>query len=143
MRPHVPSDTYVMPAFVKLLVADVAASARFYEALGFERRGTDGVHVHVRWARFADLLLVPTPAGVTLSGKKGLGVLLGYDASGVDLETLARQAAEAGGSAEGPRELPWGTREVVVVDLDGYRIDFVAPGQGRAETVTEPTLVSA
>ena len=140
--PH-PSDTYVMPAFVKLLVADAATSARFYEALGFERRGTDGVHVHVRWARYADLLLVPTPPGVSLSGKKGLGVLLGYDASGVDLEALARQAAEAGGSVEGPRELPWGTRELVVVDPDGYRLDFISPGQGRAQTASEPTLASA
>ena len=143
MSTHAPSDTYVMPSFVKLLVADVTAAARFYQALGFERRGTDGVHVHVRWARYADLLLVPTPSGVTLSGKKGLGVLLGYDASGVDLEVLARQAGEAGGVAEGPRELPWGTREVVVVDLDGYRLNFIAPGQGRAQTAKEPTLASA
>ncbi len=120
-------DTDVMPAYVKLLVAEPQRMATFYEALGFTRVHHDPVFVHLRWARHADLFLVAMPEGLALPGKRGLGVLLCFTAGEVALEALAQRAEAAGASVDGPREQPWHTRELMVVDPEGYRLTFVAP----------------
>lgn len=120
-------DTGPMPAYVKLLVAEPQRMATFYEALGFTRIHHDPVFVHLRWAHHADVFLVAMPEGVALPGKRGLGVLLCFTAGEVALETLAQRAEKAGASVDGPREQPWHTRELMVVDPEGYRLSFVAP----------------
>ncbi|WP_438044441.1 VOC family protein [Sorangium sp. So ce128] len=121
-------DPYVMPAYVKLLVADAERSASFYELLGFTRVHQDPVFIHLRWARYADLFLVATPPGVALAGQRGLGVIVCFSAAGDrGIETIAARAAAAGAAADGPRDQPWHTREVVVTDPDGYRLCFVEP----------------
>ena len=118
-----------MPAYAKILVSDAERAAGFYELLGFTRVQQDPIFVHLRWARGADLFLVAMPPGASLAGPRGLGVILCFDASGdLALETIAARATAAGATVDGPREQPWHTREVLVTDLDGYRVAFVEPG---------------
>jgi catechol 2,3-dioxygenase-like lactoylglutathione lyase family enzyme len=112
-------------AFTRLLVLDREVSARFYEGLGFTRVATDGTFLHVRWAAEGDVFLVPAPTGVNVGGKRGWGVLLGFIAD--DLDALIARAEALGATVQGPQVQPWHTREVVVVDPDGYRLVFVAP----------------
>jgi catechol 2,3-dioxygenase-like lactoylglutathione lyase family enzyme len=122
------TEPYPMPAYVKLLVADAARAAGFYELLGFVRVREDGVFVHLRWAHHADLFLVATPPGLSLPGPRGAGVIVCFHAGGdLSLETIAARALAAGAAVDGPRDQPWHTREVLVTDLDGYRVAFVEP----------------
>ena len=114
-----------LTAFTKLLVLDLEASTRFYEGLGFARVGADGTFVHLRWPAQGDVFLVGAPTGVRVDGKRGWGVLMGFVASSVD--TVARSAVALGAPVEGPQTQPWHTREVVVTDPDGYRLNFIEP----------------
>ena len=116
-----------MSSFVKLLVSDVDASLAFYLALGFALEGRDSVFVRLRWAEHGHLILVKTPPVAALEGKRGLGMLLCFTASEPNVEKLAQRALERGLSVDGPRTTPWHTREVVLTDLDGYRLNFVEP----------------
>jgi lactoylglutathione lyase len=121
-------EPYTMPSYAKLLVADPARTAGFYELLGFQCVQRDNVFVHLRWARYADLFLVATPPGLTLPGARGVGVILCFHAGGdVALETIAARASAAGAAVDGPREQPWYTREVLITDPEGYRVAFVEP----------------
>lgn len=116
-----------LAAFSRVLVLDREASATFYLGLGFSRVASDGTFVHVRWGEAGDVFLVSVPTGVNVAGRpRGWGVLLGFVAD--DLEALAARAQAQGATVQGPELQPWHTREVVVVDPDGYRLVFVAPG---------------
>ena len=115
-----------LKAFTKLLVLDPKASAAFYETLGFTRVGTDGTFIHVRWQDSGDVLLVATPTGVRLEGKRGWGVLLCFT-SQTDLAELEARAKSMSAPTQGPETQPWHTRELVVTDPDGYRLNFVQP----------------
>ena len=44
-----------MDSFVKLLVLDREAAARFYEGLGFTRVASDATFAHLRWAEHGNL----------------------------------------------------------------------------------------
>lgn len=112
--------------FVKLLVRDLLISAAFYEGMGFQRVGSDGTHLHLRWEEQGDVLLVQIPDAVVIQGKRGWGVLLGF-VSRTPLDSLAQRASACGAVLEGPHIQPWHTRELVVVDVDGYRLTFVEP----------------
>lgn len=120
-------QTHPLVASTRLLVLDREASATFYQGLGFTRVASDGTFVHVRWGQSGDLFLVGAPTGVNVSGRRGWGVLLCFTC--LDLEALAVLAATLGAVAQGPEVQPWHTRELVVVDPDGYRLAFVAPGE--------------
>lgn len=124
-----PSDDTARPmaSFVKLLVSDVDASARFYEALGFVKDGTDGIFLHLRWQQDAHVYLVRTPAHAALEGRRGVGVLLGFTSQQPDVAEVAGRAVRLQATVEGPRTTPWHTRELVVTDPDGYRLNFVQP----------------
>jgi catechol 2,3-dioxygenase-like lactoylglutathione lyase family enzyme len=121
-------DASFMPAaYARLLVADAERATSFYAALGFAVVHRDPVFVHLRWAQYAELFLVATPAGHGLEGRRGVGVILCFDARHVPLETIAERAEGIGASVDGPRAQPWHTRELMVVDPDGYRLSFVTP----------------
>jgi lactoylglutathione lyase len=113
-------------SFAKLLVLDREASARFYEALGFTRVGTDGTHLHLRWGARGDVFLVGVPSGVQVEGRRAWGVLLGFAAPG-RVQDLAEAAQRLGAPTQGPDVTPWHTRELIVTDPDGFRLCFSEP----------------
>lgn len=115
-----------LDSFVKLLVLDLPASARFYEALGFTKVGADGTFVHLRWESKGDVLLVGTPTGVRVDGRRGWGVLLCFSTE-TDVDELARRARALAAPTQGPEVQPWHTRDLVVTDPDGYRLNFLQP----------------
>ena len=63
---------------------------------------------------------------VRIDGKRGWGVLLCFTSATAltELETRARSLAAP---TQGPETQPWHTRELVVTDPDGYRLNFVQP----------------
>ena len=124
-------EIYPMPMFPTLAVADVGASAEWYaEVLGFGTvfvlPGTDGAPVlaHLRWRKYADVLLVPG-WGRSPSGRKGVGVSLSFLVGDVSVDAMAERLVERGVELdEGPVTRAWNTREIVVMDPDGYRLVF-------------------
>lgn len=112
--------------FAKLLVLDQKASADFYEALGFTRVGADGTFIHMKWEAHGDVMLVGAPTNVRIDGKRGWGVLMSFT-SKTDLATILERAQKLNAPTSGPEVQPWNTRELVVTDPDGYRLNFVQP----------------
>ena len=131
------SEYYPMPGFPTLAASDLARSRLFYvEGLGFKHifsiPGPDGQPVleHIRFCRYADLLLEPLPRGAEEHpGLRGKGVRLTFSLplAGRQAEEMARRARELGALVEGPVERPWNTRDVVVQDPDGYVLVFTEP----------------
>ena len=120
------SDTG-MTSFMKLLVADGERSARFYEALGFERVQAEPPFLHLRWGGGADVYLVSTPAGAAIQGRRGVGVLVGFRAGAQGLQAVVERAQKLGVEVDGPTLQPWHTREILITDPDGYRLNFIEP----------------
>ncbi len=131
---EVTMEIYPMPAFPVLNVTDLAASARWYEeALGFGNvftmPGPGGAPalVHLRWAKYADLLIVVRPQA---DGPRGLGVTLTFGCwgTGTTVDALAARAAAAGATIISPAApTPWNTHECTIADPDGYRLTFTEP----------------
>ena len=129
------TEFYPMPMFPTLSVVDIGASASWYtEKVGFARvfaiPGTGGEVVleHLRWSKYADLLLVPEANAPYPTQAKGTGISLSFF---VQTETIDDMAArlEASGVEieEGPVDRPWNTRDIVVIDPDGFRLIFFEP----------------
>jgi catechol 2,3-dioxygenase-like lactoylglutathione lyase family enzyme len=133
--PGVDRDVYPMPAFVTFPVTDLAASTRWYEALGFvvlaTLPGPDGTDalVHLRRQRYQDLLLVPGPPAP--------GPRVSFAAGEEDLTERAALVRDAGGgSVEGPLDTPWFSRDLVTTDPDGHVVVLTAPRLG--EVAADP-----
>ncbi len=124
-------EFYPMPFFATLTVDDLEASTRWYtHVLGFRlvfsMPGPNGAPLlsHLRWTKYADLLLVPQspPSSKT---DKGAGVRLSFLVTEGTVDELAGQMKARGYKiAEGPVTQPWNTREFTVHDLDGYTLTF-------------------
>ncbi|HEV8577699.1 MAG TPA: VOC family protein [Thermoanaerobaculia bacterium] len=135
-------DYYPMPSFPTLDVKDLPASARWYqEALGFRHvfsiPGPTGqpALVHLRWTRYADLLLRQDPSG-DLPAVKGKGVTLTFNLlDGGSVDELAARARQHGATlVSEPKNQPWNARDFRVTDPDGFTLCFsqgpVDPGLG-------------
>jgi len=123
-------EIYPMPSFPMLRVSELAASGRWYQdALGFRHiftmPGADGGPdlIHLRWAKYADLLLVPecevpdTPRGV--------GVVLNFPLREGVVDDLVERARVAGATIlQEPIDRPWNIREATIADPDGYQLTF-------------------
>jgi catechol 2,3-dioxygenase-like lactoylglutathione lyase family enzyme len=130
-------EIYPMPLFVTLTVSDLEASSTFYQqALGFKHiftmpgPGGQPALVHLRWVKYADLLIARPRGSEALLGPKGSGIALNFnllDRFGGDIEAFAAQAREKGANVVGPVAQPWNVREVTVTDPDGYRLIFTVP----------------
>ena len=130
-------EIYPMPSFPTLVVKDLDASSDFYQkALGFQHiftmpgPGGQPALVHLRWAKYADLLIARPRDGKELTGPKGLGISLNFnlfDHFGGDIDVLAKYAREYGADVTGPINQPWNVREVAVLDPDGYKLIFTVP----------------
>lgn len=123
-------EIYPMPMFPTLSVADVGASVGWYwEVLGFGTvfvlPGADGAPVlaHLRLQKYADVLLVPNEADSP--DRKGVGVSLSFLVGESGVDAMAERLMGLGVELdEGPVTRAWNTREIVVVDPDGYRLVF-------------------
>ena len=112
---------------------DLATSARWYQqVLGFqlifEMPGPSGapVLVHLRWAKYADLMLVSDTSQA--SEPKGVGVALTFAMVQDSVDNFATETGSKGASIiSGPVDQPWNAREVTVLDPDGYRLVFTQP----------------
>jgi len=122
-------EFYPMPSFPTLAVADVAASSRWYQdvlgfALVFTMPGPGGVPglAHLRWAKYADVLLRASPP---LEGQKGIGIALNYAVGDGALDALAERARKAGATfIQEPGDRPWNARDFTVADPDGFALTF-------------------
>ncbi len=125
-----PPDIYPMPSFPVLEVADPARSASWYQdALGFQDVFTmaDPAGLvslsHLRWARYADLLLRPGSASDT--AEKGRGVTLTFAVTDGTVDAVAERARQHGARVlSEPEDKPWNARECTVADPDGFRLTF-------------------
>jgi catechol 2,3-dioxygenase-like lactoylglutathione lyase family enzyme len=130
-------EIYPMPLFPTLIVDNVEASSHFYQnTLGFKHiftmSGLDGKPslVHLRWVKYADLLITRSRDGKTLAGPKGVGISLNFNMLehfDGDLDAFAKYARENGADVTGPIDQPWNVREVTVLDPDGYTLVFSMP----------------
>ncbi len=131
-------EIYPMPFFVSLVVRDLEASSKFYqETLGFKHiftmpgpGGKPGL-VHLRWSRYADLLISLPRDGMPVPEPRGAGVSLSFqmlDRFNGSVDALAEQAkAQRANIVSGPLDQPWNVRELTVLDPDGYKLVFTAP----------------
>lgn len=131
-------EVYPMPLFVRLTVTDLAASVDWYRELGFDVVYEMPAMAHVRYRKYADVMLVseasdlgrdagddarPTPRG------DGVEIYVNVENESVDdvAERATQAPAHAGADADGPHETGWNTREFAVRDPDGYRLVFSEP----------------
>jgi uncharacterized glyoxalase superfamily protein PhnB len=130
-------EIYPMPSFPTLIVNDLEASSHFYQtALGFKHiftmpgpGGQPGL-VHLRWTKYADLLLTKSRNGKELTEPKGVGISLNFNMFehfNGDMDAFAKHARENGANVVGPVDQPWNVREVTVIDPDGYKLVFTMP----------------
>ena len=142
---NVIDDIYPMPSFPTLEVRDLAVSTQWYqEVLGFRKvftiPGPDGgpVLTHLRWAKYADLLL-RAEASSDESAAKGVGITLTFAVSAGSVDDVAERARRHGAHilAE-PQNQPWNTRDVMIADPDGFRLVFT---QGPLQKVNMDQIV--
>jgi len=130
-------EIYPMPIFPTLIVKDVEASSTFYQnVLGFKNiftmPGPDGKAslVHLRWVKYADVLLTRSRDGTELTEPKGVGVSLNFNMMehfDGNVDIFATHARDHGANVIGPVDQPWNVREVTVIDPDGYKLIFAMP----------------
>lgn len=122
-----------MPSFPTLAVHDLATSTLWYRdmlnfELVFEMPGPTGSPVlsHLRWAKYADLLLVPDSNPTTV--KKGAGVTLSFAMGERPIDDFSNDVIKKVATKTiGPVDQPWNAREFTVLDPDGYRLTFTQP----------------
>jgi uncharacterized glyoxalase superfamily protein PhnB len=130
-------EIYPMPSFPTLIVRDLEASSTFYQtALGFKHiftmpgPGGQPALVHLRWIKYADLLLTKSQDDHELAKPKGVGISLNFslfDRFDGDIDAFAEHARKHGANVAGPINQPWNVREVNVLDPDGYKLVFTVP----------------
>src|SRR5829696_1376783 len=130
-------EIYPMPLFPTLIVKDVEISSNFYQTtLGFKHifsmPGPDGKPslVHLRWVKYADLLITKSRDAKELIEPKGVGVSLNFNMLehfDGDMDAFAKHVRENGADVTGPVDQPWNVREVTVLDPDGYKLIFAMP----------------
>jgi uncharacterized glyoxalase superfamily protein PhnB len=135
---EVTEEIYPMPSFPMLIVRNLETSSKFYqEALGFKHiftmpgLGGKPYLVHLRWVKYADLLIAVPGDGREIPEPRGSGVTLSFqmlERFGGSVDALAEQAKASGANIRsGPLDQPWNVRELTILDPDGYRLVFTAP----------------
>jgi catechol 2,3-dioxygenase-like lactoylglutathione lyase family enzyme len=115
-------DIYPMPSFPTFVVSDLAASVAWYRSvLGFQEVFSMGPTLsHLRWIKFADLLLMPGRPS------PGDGVTISFQTPLEGIDALADRVRQAGSGKllSEPQNRPWNVRDFVAADPDGYRLCF-------------------
>ncbi len=112
---------------VLLWVQENRLSEKFYKRLGFEVTASTDAYSEVK---FGDLQIVLVNmrdeeefAGDALGGAKGKGMYVYFWVDNVDAE-YDRQTRLGLMPATQPRDWPWGNREFILKDPDGYKLCF-------------------
>ena len=129
------TEFYPMPMFPTLSVTDIGASASWYtEKVGFARvfaipgSGGEVVLEHLRWSKYADLLLVPEANAPYPAQAKGTGITLSFLVQTETIDDMTmRLEANRVEIVEGPVNRPWNTRDIVIIDPNGFRLTFFEP----------------
>src|SRR5512147_48541 len=138
LEEYIMEEIYPMPLFVNLSVSDLEASANFYQkTLGFKHiftmpgLGGKPALVHLRWNKYADLLISLPRDGKPVPEPRGAGVSLSFqmlERFDGSVDALAGQAKAKGADiVSGPLDQPWNVRELTILDPDGYKLVFTAP----------------
>lgn len=130
--PDTDHDIYPMPLFPQLTVSNVEESTAWYEALGFDVVYSMPVMAHVRYRKYADVMLAADREADSASEEsRGSGVAIYVTVEDETIDDVANRAADFGADvAVSPHETGWNTRETTIIDPDGYEIVF----SERAET---------
>ncbi|WP_227353799.1 VOC family protein [Haladaptatus salinisoli] len=119
-------DIYPMPMFAQFAVTDLDASTDWYRSVaGFREVAPLPGLSHLRYRRYADVMLVPAEAD---ADERGRGPSLHINVEGETVSDVFERATENDATVvREPAETPWNTREVALADPDGYRIVFTEP----------------
>jgi len=131
-------EIYPMPSFPLLTVSDLETSSKFYQdVLGFKHiftmpgPGGQPNLVHLRWLKYADLLIALPGNDQEIPEPRGAGVSLSFqmlERFEGSVDALAEQAKVKGANiVSGPLDQPWNVRELTILDPDGYRLVFTTP----------------
>jgi len=128
-------EYYRIPLFVTLTVSDLDISTAWYrDVLGFSvifsLPDTEGkkLMTHLRWSKYADIMLVGTSEDNAPHDTKGVGVMLTFAVTTGSVDEIAEKASLHGAAFSGPALKPWNTRDVTVIDPDGYLLTFSQAG---------------
>jgi uncharacterized glyoxalase superfamily protein PhnB len=108
-------------------------SEKFYKKLGFKVLQSDDEHTLVSLNGFnIDLVSMRDEdkfARDSMSADKGKGVYVYINVDDVDAKH--RELSETGlAPVTGPKDWPWGNREFILKDPDGYKLCFWQPIKG-------------
>ena len=108
-------------------VKDLKKTAEFYEKLGLQikKRNSDRLIVYLNWYRI-DFMTAnkddrPEFQKEANLDNKGAGIFLYFSVDNVD-ETYKEMLAVGLKPSSEPRDWPWGNREFVIRDPDGYKL---------------------
>lgn len=109
-----------------LWVQENKLSEKFYKKIGFEVRESDDEHSVVSPGGFSlDLVSMRDDRKFStdsMAAEKGLGMYIYVSVDGVDQKY--RELTALGLNPTEPRDWPWGNREFVLKDPDGYKLCF-------------------
>jgi len=113
---------------VLFYASDLTKTAEFYKQLGFEVEGdTETMRIKLGDFRLAFIDENKTPIKNESGIKpKGTGVFVYVEVEDVDKYFKSLKEKGVRTSSE-PRDWPWGKREFVVKDPDGYKLVFYSP----------------
>jgi uncharacterized glyoxalase superfamily protein PhnB len=121
--------------FAQFEVTDVDASTDWYRTVaGFRAVAPLPGIAHLRYRKYADVMLVPADDSADRDRADGASELGGRGASlyvNVEEETVNdvfdRARANDATVVTAPTETQWNTRELTLADPDGYRLVFTEP----------------
>lgn len=130
-----PDLDYQMPSYTTLMVNDLNIATRWYcDTLGFalisQMPGAHGdpIMSHLRWAPHADVILMEEGPNAVMPTIKGAGVTLNFTVLRESVDAIAdRVRCDGNSQISGPHNRPWNAREVIVIDPNGYRLNFTEP----------------
>jgi catechol 2,3-dioxygenase-like lactoylglutathione lyase family enzyme len=115
---------------ILLWVQENKLSEKFYKKLGFDVTASTAGYSEVKLGSFEIVLVNMRDedefAGDSLAGEKGRGMYIYVRVEDVD-KTYGELLGKGFQPRSEPRDWPWGNREFVLKDPDGYKLCFWQP----------------